>query len=143
MHPSNHNAYPGPTLHHRVSDQKHKQASKAKPTGTMREQQSKKVDDWLDKMESYQYRVKSVASPNAILFSQVCSLRHGKQNLQTSYHQDPSHSYSEPAHQVQRVRQAPRHDHQAQAREDRHHPALEPAVIQSFRPKTVKINGTG
>ena len=106
----------------------------------MGEQHNKKGDDWLDKTESYQYRVKSMASSNARLLSQVCSRRYETRNLQTSHHQDLTH---EPVHQVQRVRQAPRHGHRAQEREDRHHPTLGPAVIQSFRHKTVKTIGTG
>ena len=73
------------------------------------EQQTKKVNDWLDKTELYQSRVKSMARTSARLVPQ-----------------DPSYAYSEPAHQVQRGQQVPRHDHQAQAREDRHHQALGP-----------------
>ena len=40
--------------------------------GMMGEQHNKKGDDWL---ELHQYRVKSMASSNARLLSQVCSLR--------------------------------------------------------------------
>ena len=58
--------------------------------GMMGEQHNKKGGDWL---ELYQYRVKSMASSNARLLSQVCSLRYETQNLQTSYHQDLTHSY--------------------------------------------------
>ena len=59
----------------------------------MGEQHNKKGDDWLDKTESYKYRVKSMASSNARLLSQVCSLRYETRNLQTSHHQDLTHSY--------------------------------------------------
>ena len=57
----------------------------------MGEQHNKKGDDWLDESESYRYRVKSMASSNARLLPQVCSLKYETQNLQTSLHQDLTH----------------------------------------------------
>ena len=39
------------------------------------EQQTKRVNDWLDKTELYKSRVKSMARTSARLVPQVCSLK--------------------------------------------------------------------
>ena len=110
----------------------------------MWEQQTKKVDDRLDKMESYQYRVKSMASTSARLVPQVCSLRSGNQKV---YKHTTTRIPATPtANLLIRFDQANRH-HVMTIRPRRvkivttKH--LDRSVTQSIRPKTVKTIGAG
>ena len=57
------------------------------------EQQTKRVNDWLDKTELYKSRTKSMAS--ARLVPQVCSLRSRRYKSTTPHHQDLSYAYSD------------------------------------------------
>ena len=59
------------------------------------EQQTKRVNDWLDKTELYQSRVKSMARTSARLVPQVCSLRSRRYKSTTPHHQDLSYAYSD------------------------------------------------